>query len=182
MEKGGDRLRLSSLPGVTKHLRPPPNLAVDIGRINLTRIGEDSPLPLLFGLTAWRRRALPTLAPAPPILQVIRNVFDLVKDTALMRHPIQMDIQRLFKPLAAVTDDQFGRVFRHPFGVQGPDKRAPGCGILLGGQVPGENLPMTIGPDAEGGEHHALLFAFHWALAPTGILLPRTAGHGQLEP
>src|SRR5215475_12080411 len=104
MEKGGARLRLSSLPGVTKHLRPPPNLAVDIGRINLTRIGEDSPLPLLFGLTAWRRRALPTLAPAPPILQVIRNVFDLVKDTALMRHPIQMDIQRLFKPLAAVTD------------------------------------------------------------------------------
>jgi len=41
---------------------------------------------------------------------------------------------------------------------------------------------MAIRPDAEGGEHHALLFAFHWALAPTGILLKLPTGHGQLEP
>src|SRR5262249_39371610 len=66
MKKGGARLRLSCLPSVTKHLRPPPNLAVDIGRINLTCSGEDSPLPLLFGLTARRRGAPPTLAPARP--------------------------------------------------------------------------------------------------------------------
>ena len=53
-------------------------------------------------------------------MQVIRNIFDLVADAALMRHPIQMAVQRLFQSLAPVTDDQLRRLFRHPFGVQGP--------------------------------------------------------------
>ena len=43
MAKGGDRLWLLSLPGVTKHLRPRTPLHFDIGSLNLARIGEDGP-------------------------------------------------------------------------------------------------------------------------------------------
>src|SRR5262249_4799733 len=182
MEKGGHRLWLSSLPGVTKHLRPPPNLALDIRRVNLARIGQDSLLTRLFGLTTWRRRGRPSLAYPLPIVQVIRNVFDLVEDAALMRHPIQMAVERLFEPLAPVTDDQLGGLFRHPLGIQGSDKRAPGGSILLGDQVPQENLPMPIWPETQGGQHHALLFAFDGALSPTTILGDLPSGHGQFEP
>ena len=111
MEKGGHRLRLAGLPGVAKHLGLRPNLALDIESVHLARIGQDGLLMFLFGLTTRWRRALPSRA-LLPLLQVIRNVFDLVEDTALMRHPIQMAIQRLFEPLASVTDDQLGGLFR----------------------------------------------------------------------
>jgi hypothetical protein len=113
---------------------------------------------------------------------VIRNVFDLVENTALMRHPREMAVQCLFEPRAPVTDDQLGGLFRHPFGIQGPHQRPPGWGILVGGQVPRENLPMAIGPDTQGGQHDALLLAFHGSLSPTAILCDLTRGHRQFEP
>jgi hypothetical protein len=44
MEKGGDRLRLSFLPGVTKHLRPPPLCGTTSGL--LFRLSETPPVSL----------------------------------------------------------------------------------------------------------------------------------------
>ena len=71
----------------------------------------------LTGLSVAKRRAFVNLHVSEG------SVFDLVEDTALMRHPIQMALQRLFEPWAPVTDDQLGGLFRHPFGVQGPHQR-----------------------------------------------------------
>ena len=53
----------------------------------------------------------------------------------------------------------------------------------LGHKVP-TNVPLEAASswEAEGGEQHALLLAFHWALTPPGIFLPRTVGHSQLAP
>src|SRR5215471_715309 len=133
LEKGCHRLGLSGLPSVAKHLRPRPNLACHICSVNLARIGQDGPLTFLFGLTIRWPRGLPCLNQPIPVSQVIRNVFDLVEDTALMRHPIQMAVQRLCEPRAPITHDQLGGLFRHPLGVQGPHERTPSWGILISG-------------------------------------------------
>ena len=53
-----------------------------------------------------------------------------------------------------------------PFGVQGPQQRPPRLGILLAGQMPGEDFPVAIVPDAQGGQHDPCFLAFHRALTP----------------
>jgi hypothetical protein len=45
------------------------------------------------------------------------NVFELVEETALMRHAIEMAVQCLFESWASFTDDQLGGLFRHPLGI-----------------------------------------------------------------
>ena len=70
MKKGCDGLRLSCLPGLAKHLRPRSDHALDIRRVNLARIRQDGPLPLLFGLPTRRPGGLPSRAHPLAIVQV----------------------------------------------------------------------------------------------------------------
>ena len=67
MAHGGHRLRLSGLPGVAQPLRPSPPLALDIRRVKRARIGPESLLTLLVGLTTRRRwrPPPPRSSPAP---------------------------------------------------------------------------------------------------------------------
>src|SRR5262245_13686205 len=99
---------------------PTPALICDIGSVNLARIGQDGPLTLLCGLMTRRRRGLPSLAYPLPIEPGSCDVFELVEETALMRHAIQMAVQCLFESLASVTDDQLGGLFRHPLVYKAP--------------------------------------------------------------
>ena len=63
-----------------------------------------------------------------------------------------------------------------PLRVQGPQQRPPRLGHPPRGQLPSEDFPVAIVPDAQCGQHDPCFLVFHRALSPQAIGLISPVG------
>src|SRR5882724_9667278 len=114
--------------------------------------------------------------------QVISDLLDLVKDTALVRHPVAMVIERRLKPWSSIADHQLGRLLAQSFGRELPKEGLPGLCIFALSNLPGYDFPVAIRPHPKGAEHDAFLFALHRPTTSLALHSHLTVGVGDCNP
>src|SRR5215468_2766888 len=125
-EKVGYRLGLALLPDFTKHLGLGTYIILGLMVVNRTGIDQNGLFADCFRFALGLVITRLTMHRQITVEQVISNSLDLVKDAALVRHPIEMLIERLLKPLSPIADHKLGRLLGHPFGRELPTEGLPG--------------------------------------------------------
>src|SRR2546428_12526851 len=109
-------------------------------------------------------------------------MLDLVKDAALVRHPIEMVIERTLKSLSPIADYQLGCLLGHPFGRELPKEGLPGRRIFARRNLPVHDFPVAIRPHPKSAEYDAFLLALHGSTTSLAVHGHLPAWIGDLDP
>src|SRR5215813_5271557 len=151
------------LPCVLELFGPLPDVGRACASIDPARIGQEGFFPLPLGLA--RRLCLVATGLHLQLAkhQMVSQLFDLMKDAALVSNAIEMIIQGTLQPVGAVADHLVGGRHCDALALEFAKERLPGVGPFALRHLPMHDFPMPIGPHAKCAQDHPLLLALDGA-------------------